>query len=94
VCLIKKLDSLCRLKINHASGSETYIYSWYTGPHGSEQGCLFAIMLTGLRINVDCITPSNGLFLICRGEIVQYYRRHIDSIYMWNRLKAKIPYLG
>jgi hypothetical protein len=32
-----KKSSLCRLKINHMSESETCVYSWYTGPHGSEQ---------------------------------------------------------
>jgi hypothetical protein len=36
MCGIKK-SYLCRLKINHTSGSKSCIYSWYTGPHGSEQ---------------------------------------------------------
>jgi hypothetical protein len=37
-CMCKtKKNSLCRFKIKHASGLNTCIYSWYTGPHGSEQ---------------------------------------------------------
>jgi hypothetical protein len=28
-----KKGSLCRLKINHASGSKSCVYSWYTGLH-------------------------------------------------------------
>ncbi len=36
VCRIKK-SCLCRLKINHMLGFESCVYSWYTGPHGSEQ---------------------------------------------------------
>ncbi len=35
LCMLDKKDSLFRLKINHASESETCVYSWYTGPHGS-----------------------------------------------------------
>jgi hypothetical protein len=27
-----------QLKINHTLGSESCVYSWYSGPHGSEQG--------------------------------------------------------
>jgi hypothetical protein len=34
-CRIKKSSLL--LKINHAFGSETCVYSWYTSPHGSKQ---------------------------------------------------------
>ncbi len=37
LCVQNKKNSMCRLKINHASGSESCIYSWYTNPHGSEQ---------------------------------------------------------
>jgi hypothetical protein len=37
MCAQNKKESLCRLKINRASGSKTCVYSWYTGPHGSEQ---------------------------------------------------------
>jgi hypothetical protein len=37
VCARIKKSSLCRLKINLALGSESYVYSWYTGLHGSEQ---------------------------------------------------------
>jgi hypothetical protein len=35
VCVMKK-GSLCRLKINHELGSESCIFSWYTGLHGSK----------------------------------------------------------
>ncbi len=37
LCLIKKGYSLCRLKINHTSGSNSCVYSWFTGLLGSEQ---------------------------------------------------------
>ncbi len=33
-----KKSSLCRLKINPASGSESCIYSWHISTHGSKQG--------------------------------------------------------
>jgi hypothetical protein len=36
VCVQKKKSSLCKLKINYASGSESCVYSWYTGPHASK----------------------------------------------------------
>jgi hypothetical protein len=39
-----KKNSLCRLKKNHPSGSETCIYSWYTGPHGSKQSPILALL--------------------------------------------------
>jgi hypothetical protein len=37
LCTLNKKGSLCRLKINHASGSESCVYSWYTGLHGSKK---------------------------------------------------------
>ncbi len=37
MCVQNKKSSLYRLKIYHASGSGTSVYSWYTGPNGSEQ---------------------------------------------------------
>ncbi len=43
LCVLdKKGVSLCRLKINHALGAESCIYSWCTGLHGSKQLCLSA----------------------------------------------------
>jgi hypothetical protein len=33
----KEIIILCRLKLNHASGIETCIYSWLNGQHGREQ---------------------------------------------------------
>jgi hypothetical protein len=37
MCIQNEKNYLCRLTINHAFGSETCVYSWYTSPHGSEQ---------------------------------------------------------
>ncbi len=45
-CVQNKKSSLCRLKINHRSGSEPCVYSWYTGPHGSEQLMYFLKVIT------------------------------------------------
>jgi hypothetical protein len=32
-----KKECSMQVKKNHASGSETCVYSWYAGPHGSKQ---------------------------------------------------------
>jgi hypothetical protein len=36
-CMLDKKGSMCRIKINHVSGSESCVCSWYTGQHGNEQ---------------------------------------------------------
>jgi hypothetical protein len=55
MCVQKKKSSLCRLKINHTSGSETCVYSWYAGSHGSEQLLWFLIIIHSV---------TNGTFQI------------------------------
>ncbi len=52
-----KKSSLCRFKINQASGYETCVYSWYTSPHGSEQS---------LPERAYMHAPSPALLLIYR----------------------------
>jgi hypothetical protein len=49
VCVQNKKEfSVCWLKINHTSGSETWIYSWYTGPLCSEKEIWTEAALTPL----------------------------------------------
>jgi hypothetical protein len=54
-----KKSSLCRLKMNYVSGSETCFNSWYTGTHGNEHlHPLFPIVCVPQR---KCIYHRGGM---------------------------------
>ncbi len=97
LCVFRvKKCSLCRL--NHTSGSKTWVYSWYASPHGSKQLGLLqvgGIFFIGGRIMVQssCI-PSTFLGPIQLEQITgKYFRIHLHKHCLKTFLKiGPFPY--